>query len=108
MRIIKRGGAATLAVAANLALGVSTVAAGNGATIETFPLDDRWSHEEPTGEVFWFDVTGDVRIVTTADGRSSGPCITTRRRPSCSATWSSWSRRASAPSTRWASARTPT
>ncbi len=71
MRFFTRGAAISLAVAAILSFGVSTVAAGNRATFESFPLDDRWYHEEPTGEVFWFDVTGEVRIVTTADGRSS-------------------------------------
>ena len=70
MKTLTRGAVSSLAATALLALTVSTVAAA-GATVETFPLDDRWSHEEPTGEITWFDVTGDVRIVTTADGRSS-------------------------------------
>jgi hypothetical protein len=71
MHVLKHGGLATLAAAAILSLAVSTVAASDGATVESFPLDDRWSHEEPNGEVYWFDVTGDVRIVTMPDGRSS-------------------------------------
>jgi hypothetical protein len=65
-----RGGVALLAATLMLALGATSVAAAP-ATITTFPLDARWSHEEPTGEVTWFDVEGDVRITTTADGRSS-------------------------------------
>jgi hypothetical protein len=71
MNPFKRGAAAVLAALFTLILGVSSVAAAGGATIETFPLDGRWSHEEPDGHVYWFDVTGDVRIVTTADGRQS-------------------------------------
>ncbi len=71
MNSFKRGAAAVLAAFFTLILGVSSVAAAGGATIETFPLDGRWSHEEPDGHVYWFDVTGDVRIVTTADGRQS-------------------------------------
>ena len=70
MIAIKRGTIALGAALLTLALGVSSVAAA-GATVETFPLDGRWSHEEPDGHVYWFDVTGDVRIVTTADGRQS-------------------------------------
>ena len=70
MSLFKRGGALGFAAVLTLALGVSTVAAAS-ATVDTFPLDDRWSHEEPDGSVYWFDVTGDVRIVTTADGRQS-------------------------------------
>ena len=70
MIAIKRGTIALGAALLTLVLGVSSVAAA-GATVETFPLDGRWSHEEPDGHVYWFDVTGDVRIVTTADGRQS-------------------------------------
>ena len=70
MNPINRGMTAVAAAALTLILGVSSVAAA-GATVETFPLDGRWSHEEPDGHVYWFDVTGDVRIVTTADGRQS-------------------------------------
>lgn len=66
----RRGAIALVAALLTLVVGVSSVAAA-GATIETFALDDRWSHEEPDGHVYWFDVTGDVRIVTTADGRQS-------------------------------------
>ena len=71
MPFLKRGAAAGLASALVLILGVSTVSASSGATVDSFALDSSWSHEEPTGEVTWFDVTGDVRVVTTADGRSS-------------------------------------
>ena len=70
MIAIKRGTIALVAALLTLVHGVSSVAAA-GATDETFPLDGRWSHEEPDGHVYWFDVTGDVRIVTTADGRQS-------------------------------------
>ena len=70
MTHFKRGASAVAAALLTLILGVSSVAAA-GATVETFPLDGRWSHEEPDGHIFWFDVTGDVRIVTTADGRQS-------------------------------------
>lgn len=70
MIAIKRGASVLGAALLTLVLGVSSVAAA-GATVETFPLDGRWSHEEPDGHVYWFDVTGDVRIVTTADGRQS-------------------------------------
>ena len=70
MIAIRRGTIALVAALLTLVLGVSSVAAA-GATVETFPLDGRWSHEEPDGHVYWFDVTGDVRIVTTADGRQS-------------------------------------
>jgi hypothetical protein len=70
MTIFKRGAGALVAAVFTLTLGVSSVAAA-GATVETFPLDARWSHEEPDGHVFWFDVTGTVRIVTAADGRQS-------------------------------------
>ena len=70
MIAIRRGTIALVAALLTLVLGVSSVAAG-GATVETLPLDGRWSHEEPDGHVYWFDVTGDVRIVTTADGRQS-------------------------------------
>jgi hypothetical protein len=70
MIAIKRGTIVLAAALLTLVLGVSSIAAA-GATVETFPLDDRWSHEEPDGHVTWFDVTGDVRIVTTADGRQS-------------------------------------
>ena len=70
MNLFKRGTAAVAGALLTFTLGVSSVAAG-GATVETFPLDGRWSHEEPDGHVFWFDVTGDVRIVTTAEGRQS-------------------------------------
>lgn len=63
-----RGASALVAALLTLVLGVSSVSAAS-ATVETFPLDGRWSHEEPDGHVYWFDVTGDVRIVTTADGR---------------------------------------
>jgi len=70
MSLFKRGTTAVAAALLTLILGVSSVAAA-GATIETFPLDGRWSHEEPDGHIYWFDVTGDVRIVTTADGRQS-------------------------------------
>jgi hypothetical protein len=66
----RRGASLLAAAILTLVLGVSSVAAA-GATVETFPLDGRWSHEEPDGHVYWFDVTGDVRIVTTADGRQS-------------------------------------
>ncbi len=71
MNAFKRGATAALAALFTLILGVSSVAASGGATVETFPLDGRSSHEEPDGSVYWFDVTGDVRIVTTADGRQS-------------------------------------
>ena len=70
MQPFRRGATAFAAAILTLVLGVSSVAA-TGATIETFPLDARWYHEEPDGHVYWFDVTGDVRIVTTADGRQS-------------------------------------
>lgn len=70
MTPLKRGTTAIVAALLTLILGVSSVAAA-GATIEVYPLDGRWSHEEPDGHVYWFDVTGDVRIVTTADGRQS-------------------------------------
>ena len=70
MHLYKRGTAVIAAALLTLILGVSSVAAG-GATVETFPLDGRWSHEEPDGHVYWFDVTGTVRIVTTAEGRQS-------------------------------------
>ena len=70
MTLFKRGATAVAAAMLTLILGVSSVAAA-GATVETFPLDGRWSHPEPDGSVYWFDVTGDVRIVTTADGRQS-------------------------------------
>ncbi len=70
MTRFKRGTTVVVAALLTLILGVSSVAAA-GATVETFPLDGRWSHEEPDGHVYWFDVTGDVRIVTTADGRQS-------------------------------------
>lgn len=70
MIAIRRGTIALVAALLTLVLGVSSVAAG-GATVETLPLDGRWSHEEPDGHVYWFDVSGDVRIVTTADGRQS-------------------------------------
>jgi hypothetical protein len=70
MIAIKRGTIALVAALLTLVVGVSSVAAA-GATVETFPLDGRWSHEEPDGHVYWFDVTGDVRLVTTADGRQS-------------------------------------
>jgi len=70
MIAIKRGTIALAAALLTLVLGISSVAAA-GATVETFPLDGRWSHEEPDGHVYWFDVTGDVRLVTTADGRQS-------------------------------------
>ncbi len=66
----KRGARVLAGALLALILGVSSVAAA-GATVETFPLDGRWSHPEPDGSVYWFDVTGDVRIVTTADGRQS-------------------------------------
>lgn len=70
MHPFRRGASLIVAAVLTLVLGVSSVAAA-GATVETFPLDGRWSHEEPDGHVYWFDVTGDVRIVTTADGRQS-------------------------------------
>src|SRR5688500_2000124 len=70
MTAFRRGTSVLVAALLTLILGVSSVAAA-GATVETFPLDGRWSHEEPDGHVYWFDVTGDVRIVTTADGRQS-------------------------------------
>jgi hypothetical protein len=70
MHPFRRGASLLAAALLTLTLGVTSVAAG-GATIETFPLDGRWSHEEPDGHVTWFDVTGDVRLVTTADGRQS-------------------------------------
>lgn len=70
MTAFTRGAIAFVAALLVIILGASSVAAG-GASVETIPLDDRWSHEEPDGHVFWFDVTGDVRIVTTADGRQS-------------------------------------
>src|SRR5687768_15101767 len=70
MTRFKRGTTVVVAALLTLILGVSSVAAA-GATVETFPLDGRWSHEEPDGHVYWFDVTGDVRIVTTSDGRQS-------------------------------------
>ena len=70
MHSFRRGTSVLVAALLTLVLGVSSVAAG-GATVEIFPLDARWSHEEPDGHVYWFDVTGDVRIVTTADGRQS-------------------------------------
>jgi hypothetical protein len=70
MTPLKRGSTAIVAALLTLILGASSVAAA-GATIEVFPLDGRWSHEEPDGHVYWFDVTGDVRLVTTADGRQS-------------------------------------
>src|SRR5688572_9639993 len=70
MNILKRRAAAIAAAAFVLTLGVWTVAAA-GAIVDVMPLDDRWSHEEPDGSVTWFDVTGEVRIVTTADGRQS-------------------------------------
>src|SRR5688500_9386968 len=70
MTPFKRGTTAVAAALFTLIIGVSSVVAA-GATVETFPLDGRWSHEEPDGHVYWFDVTGDVRIVTTADGRQS-------------------------------------
>ncbi len=70
MTAFNRGAAALVAALLILILGVTSVAAA-GASIETIPLDGRWSHEEPDGSVYWFDVTGDVRIVTTADGRQS-------------------------------------
>jgi hypothetical protein len=70
MTAFRRGTSVLAAALLTLILGVSSVAAA-GATIETIPLDGRWSHEEPDGSVYWFDVTGTVRIVTTADGRQS-------------------------------------
>ena len=70
MTPLKRATPALAAAALTLIIGVSSVA-GAGATVESFPLDSRSSHEEPDGHVYWFDVTGDVRIVTTADGRQS-------------------------------------
>ena len=70
MPIFRRGTTALVAAMLTLALGVSSVAAAS-ATVEAFPLDDRFSHEEPDGHVTWFHVTGTVRIVTTADGRQS-------------------------------------
>lgn len=70
MHSFRRGASLLVAAVVTLVLGVSSVAAA-GAIVETFPLDGRWSHEEPDGHVYWFDVTGDVRIVTTADGRQS-------------------------------------
>ena len=69
MHPFRRGATVAAAALLTLVLGVSSVAAA--ATVETFPLDARWSHAEPDGHVYWFDVTGDVRIVTTADGRQS-------------------------------------
>jgi hypothetical protein len=70
MTAFKRGTTVLAAALLTLMLGVSSVAAA-GATIETIPLDGRWSHAEPDGSVYWFDVTGNVRIVTTAEGRQS-------------------------------------
>jgi hypothetical protein len=74
MHSFRRGASVFVAALFSLILGVSSVAA-SGATVETFPLDGRWSHEEPDGHVYWFDVTGDVRIVTTADGRQSATVV---------------------------------
>jgi hypothetical protein len=71
MNAINRGATAFAAALFILILGVSSVTASSGATIETFSLDGRSSHEEPDGHVYWFDVTGEIRIVTTADGRQS-------------------------------------
>lgn len=70
MTLFKRGTTALVAAILTLTLGVSSAAAA-GATVETIPVDQRWFHPEPDGSVFWFDVTGTVRIVTTADGRQS-------------------------------------
>ena len=70
MSALTRGATAVVAALLTLVLGVSSVAAA-GATLEVMPLDDRWSHEEPDGSVYWFDVTGEVRIVTSPDGRQS-------------------------------------
>lgn len=70
MTAFKRGASVFVAALLTLTIGVSSVAAG-GASVQTIPLDGRWSHEEPDGSVFWFDVTGQVRIVTTVDGLQS-------------------------------------
>ena len=71
MTTFRRGMTASAAALLTAILGVSSVAAA-GATVETLPLDGRWSHEEPDGSVFWFDVTGEVRIVTSPDGFRGG------------------------------------
>ena len=47
MRHLTRGAAAILAVVAILTIGVSSVAAGNRATIESFSLDDRGTTRSP-------------------------------------------------------------
>ena len=70
MHPFRRGASVLVAALLTFILGISSVAAAS-ATVETFPLDARWYHEEPDGHVYWFDVTGDVRIVTTAAGRQS-------------------------------------
>ena len=70
MTALKRGASVLVAALLTLTIGVASVAAG-GASVQTIPLDGRWSHEEPDGSVFWFDVTGQVRIVTTVDGLQS-------------------------------------
>lgn len=67
----RRGAAVLAAVVLTLTLGVASAFAAGGATIETVTLDSSHSHEEPTGEVTYFDLTGAVRIVTTPDGRQS-------------------------------------
>jgi hypothetical protein len=69
MNHLRRGGAAIAALA--LTLGIAGTALAGSATVESFSLDDCWSHEEPDGSVTWFDVIGTVHIVTTADGRQS-------------------------------------
>jgi hypothetical protein len=66
----RRAATALAAALLTLLFVVSSVGAA-GATVETIPLDGRWSHEEPDGSVYWFDVTGQARIVTSPDGRQS-------------------------------------
>jgi hypothetical protein len=67
----RRGVAAIAAAALSLTIGVTSALAGTGATVETFSLDNYHEHHEPNGDVFTFDTTGTVRIVTTPDGRQS-------------------------------------
>jgi hypothetical protein len=67
----RRGLATLVAAALSLTIGVSTAFAGTGATVEVYRLDDYHEHEEPNGDVYTFDVTGNLRVVTTTDGRQS-------------------------------------
>jgi hypothetical protein len=70
-RSIRRGGAFLAAALLTLSIGATATHAAGGATVEVFDLTSYHEHEEPNGDVYTFDVTGTLRIVTTPDGRQS-------------------------------------